>query len=484
MPAACYIYIMNLKNEFDFIADWFVSNNHFYLKEIVVGDIINYIEISDYRISSVVYSGIVNETVYIFFKNINFSEDVFKKLKNNMSLSLKNIEGIVLKKISIRFSEDVNLKDILEKIKNKGLILNFLYQGEYNLVLFLPYIFIKKFLQDIFKVYENLSILESLRKIKANLYKSDILLYWELKDFINILSNKEIQNFINTLLKNNIIEETMLAALIAGTGEKWIHNKIYLNLSKNMKSEMNYILSNNYPDKRWIDEVLLIVKSSISSMLFREIIRFEKLEYILKLKEKIKIEKYNKIFKEKPFDIWLKEIYDNGLITELRHKAERNLLIKSIADYSEEFLEFYYVGLSSNARSEYKTDFLYFKKHSGKDEIYKSKIKVVEIIKDIYYSGESKKIKYFYDIIKELSSDELEILIMEVGITKFAQATLSANKEFKRDIYALLKGNLRDLMLDIYRGRIRFKSGFGEQTINQNKREIIKTYLYLRDNIF
>ncbi len=463
-----------ITENFDFIADWFIPATNKKYKKIIIDDIRNY-NSEELSLYPVEYKGYIDSFIFIItpLSDNIFKEDITVKLDKGV----KNLKSLFLKDIKFEIKSPVKLNKVLNNKRYLNLIIIY---DKYTLVI--PVRFLQTIREKFFNHKEKFdNILKILRNIKDKIYKDSIISFWNLKDFIDSLNDKDIQKLINSLFSNNMVEETMMAALIAGMNKKRSENRLYKNLSRNLKKEIDNILTNSYPDKRWIEEVKLLVKSGIEVLLLEGIIEFDSLKYITDIKEKIKEEKYRKIFKDKPFDIWLKEAYDKNIISELRNKSGRKLLVQSISAYTEEFLEYITKGLSKKAEKEYREDFLYVRNLIKQEEIFKSQIKVVEIIKDIYYEEESKKIKYFNDLIKDLKGDKLRVLINETGIIRFAQATMNVPKELKRHIYFSVDGTMRDLLIDLYTGKIRFKSSYGENTINLLKQKIIKHYLYLKD---
>ena len=320
-----------------------------------------------------------------------------------------------------------------------------------------------------------------LKEIKYNFFRENLGSFWNIKDLINMLNSKDLQILLNTLLKLNVIEETMLTAFVASFAGTEIEKKILNNLSKNMRNEVLKNLKENFPDKRWIEEVTYLIKSGIESLLLENKLKIKEMEYLFNLKNKLRLEYYQKVFSNKPFTVYLEEAHQRKAIEQLMNKVKRNILARSLINLNEKYIKLFTSKLRKQGAREFIEDIKYQSEISTKEDILKAQIEVIENLKEIYYDKIASKIDKFEDVITSLSPEDLRLLIEEYGITGFAQATINLPKKTKRYIYLSISGVMRNLLIDIYTGKIRFKENFGEMTINKNRKNILKCYLYLKN---
>ena len=153
----------------------------------------------------------------------------------------------------------------------------------------------------------------------------------------------------------------------------------------------------------------------------------------------------------------------------------------SLKNCKEKIVKYFLDTLSSNARQDFKDDLLHYQDKTKEEEVFKSRIKIVEVLKNLIYEKKAEDTLVFKQIILDLNTLNLNLLIEKAGVIKFAQATINEKKDLKKHIILSTSGVVRLLFFDLYSGKVRFKSGFGEATIKGIKKEILKIYYFLKD---
>ncbi len=485
---------MNLKDKYFFFPEFILpfNDSNIFLKNFTIEDIQTKFNFNEYIIFPVEYSGFFNSYLFLLFH------------RKDKSLIIDKINEIILplleegkkKLFSINFKKiDIKIRSPVEKFKISSGIryINIIFEYQFfhsdieklSFYILIPALFIKRLIIGLFggfigKEEKIITIKDALDYLKFRLYRDSIISFWDLRNFIQSLSDKDLQRLINLLLSNNMMEETMLTGLIAGFVSRGSGEKIFRNLSKNLKKEIEKNLNVNFPDFRWIDECFYLIKSAIEELLLQEKLEIESLKYILKIKEQLKEERYQKIFAHKSFDQWIKEAKEKGKIDKLKLITPHKIIAQSLIRAKEETLHIMKENLTKNAIIRLEEDIEYEKKVASMNEIMKARISIVENLKSIYYDSEVNKIKDFEKVILSLNKLDLNLLIEECGILEFAQATIKSSRKLKKHIYSAVSGTLRNLLSDIYSGKVRFKSAFGELTINKIRHQILKTYLFLK----
>ena len=472
----------DLKNKYSFLSDFFLpENDKFKIKKIDFNNIKTLIRFYDYYIYPISYKGFFNATSFLLLNKEIFllenKDDVIKEINDILTNGLVNLNQINFKELKViinQYVDEFNIKEeyLFIETELNSKLLNFI----------IPYQFLYFFSSNFFveyKAIKNDTIEKILDYIKFRLYRDGAAALWDLKNFIAQLNNKNLQNLINKLLKNKLVEETMLTGFIAGFYGSATQEKIFQNLSKYMQQEVIKNIDYYKSDKRWVEQCFYLITNAIEKLILQNEFIFENLHYIYDLKEKLKEELYQKIFKNKPFENWLIEAEQKQIIEKIKLLVPNKIILISLKGLQEKYLFFFFKNLSQKTIGTFKDDYYHYSRESSNLEVNKARIFILDKIKNIYYSDKAKELSVFSDKIKNLNKINLNLLIEEVGILKFAQASIKENKEFKKHILYLLNGIVKNLAIDIYSGKVRFKQSFGDQTINLAKREILEMYYYL-----
>ncbi len=468
------------KREFQFISEFFIPEcKDFKLKEIEICDIKQ--KIKNKKIIPIKYESPLNSIAFIVMES-NLDKEL-PAIQKGFEKGIANISKIIFKQLKCSMLSPIDTI----KFSNKNyinLLLEYNFSNQFNFYTVVPLLFLKNFYRTVFKqpVREEIKTIEQLLKeIKYNFFRENFGSFWSIKDLVNMLNSKDLQILLNTLLKLNIIEETMLTAFVASFSGTEVEKKILSNLSKNMRNEVLKNLKENFPDKRWIEEVTYLIKAGIETLLLENKLKIKEMEFLFKLKNKLKLEYYRKVFLNKPFTDYLEEAHQRKVIEQLMKKVRRNILARSLVNLNEKYINLFTSKLRTQGAKEFIEDVKYQSEISTKEDILKAQIEVIENLKEIYYDKIASRIDKFEDVITSLSPEDLKLLIEEYGITGFAQATINLPKKIKQYIYISINGVMRNLLIDIYSGKIRFKENFGEMTINKNRKNILKCYLYLKN---
>jgi|GEM_PF-3357296 len=483
---------MDLKERYFFLPDFILpyDGDNIVLKQFLISDINKIVDFNDYSILPIQYNFQKSAYILLLINNKFISlQDLKDRLLNLIKNGTNNLFNLSFKSV------DIIAKNFIHNYKSasKNRYVNIILKYQVNIsedekiefYVMIPLPFLKQLINFIFNSEgiedgKLVDIKTAIEYLKYRLYRDSITSFWELDKLIENLTDKEIQR-LNLLLSNNMIEETMLTGFIAGFVLKKRGEIIYRNLSKNLKKEIEKNLNLNFPDKRWIDECFYLIKSSVEQLIFEEKLQLDSLKYISNIKERIKIEKYKKIFKDKPFEDWIIEADKKGVIYELKLLTPNKILCQSLLDVDEKIISIIEKELTANAKKRLEEDIEYEKNNCNKDDIMLSQITIIENLRQIYYEREAKQITDFNRIILSLSKIDLRFLIEEVGILQFSQATIKSDSKLKKYIYLSTQGPVKNLLIDIYSGKIRFKSAFGDLTIKEQQTAVIKKYLELKN---
>lgn len=478
-----------LKEKYFFLVDFFLpESENLFLKKILIVRENHYLNYLNYFIYPIQYKGFFNASFFILLLREDFlfqdKASFLNTVEDSLYHGLKNIYLLNFKKLQI------NINHYVDEVNFNSNYLLLQYelntqQNNFSFHIIVTWDFLNCFINGLVNeknIDTRNDISELLAYLKLRLYRDSITSFWDLRNFVRELSDKDIQLLLNQLLKNNIVEETMLTGFIAGFHNKETVARLLKNLSRNLQDDVQKNLSFIMTDKRWVEESYYLIRSGIETLVFNNQLQISQLNYIQKIKDRIKKERYFKIFKDKSFQDYLLDFFKKDLIEKIKLKVERKLILISLKGCNEASVNFFLENLSRNAREEFLNDLSFYANQSTEEEVFKVRIKIIEEVKSLIYEKEAEDIAVFKNIIMNLSRLNLKLFIEEAGIIKFVQATVKEGKELKRHILNSIKGVMKCLFTDLYSGKVRFKQNFGEQTINKTKKEILKTYYFLKDN--
>ncbi len=477
-----------LKEKYFFLVDFFLpeSENLFLKKNLIVRKN-HYLNYLNYFIYPIQYKGFFNASFFILLLREDFlfqdKASFLSTVEDSLHHGLKNIYLLNFKKLQININHYVDEVDFNSNYLLLQYELN-TQQNNFSFHIIITWDFLNCFINGLVSeknIDTKNDISELLAYLKLRLYRDSITSFWDLRNFVSELSDKNIQLLLNQLLKNNIVEETMLTGFIAGFHNNEIVARLLKNLSRNLQDDVQKNLSFIMTDKRWVEESFYLIRSGIETMVFDNQLQISQLNYIQKIKDRIKKERYFKIFKDKSFQDYLLEFFKKDLIEKIKLKVERKLILISLKNCDEKSVNFFLENLSRHAREEFLND-LSFYTNSTEEEVFKIRIKIIEEVKSLIYEKEAEDIAVFKNIIMNLAPLNLKLLIEEAGIIKFVHATIQEGKELKKHILNSIEGVEKSLFIDLYSGKVRFKQSFGEQTINKTKKEILKIYYFLKGN--
>lgn len=477
----------NLKDRYFFLVDFFLpEKNNLILNEFNIIEP-DHIDLLEYIIYPIRFQGFFQDSLYIFLKREDYiykdKTIILDRIKEYLNKGIKNLYALNFKKINL------TIESYLDEIQIDKPVLVLHYTETENDSLSFDLIFTESFLYSFTKGLlsnynekKNKNINELLSYLRLRLYRDSITSFWDMKNFIRSLNSKDIQKLINLLLRYNIVEETMLTGFIAGFSDSKLQAKFLSNLSKNLREDVEKNLIPYISDIRWIEESSYLIRFGIEKLIFNNQLTLEQLHYIQQIKERIKQDRYDKIFQERSFNDYLKDAYKREIIDDLVLKTGRKLLLISLKNSTKDILNYFTDRLSKKAKEEWYEDLNYYQNLATNEDVFKAKIEVLDILKRLIYSKEAEDIYVFTSIISNLSSLNLHLLIEEVGLLKFVQATFEEDGKIKKYIVGSLKGIMRNIIVDLYNGRVRFKVNFGDEAVKRNKQEVLKTYYFLKDN--
>ncbi|MBN1898694.1 MAG: hypothetical protein JW827_07955 [Spirochaetes bacterium] len=483
---------MDFKEQYFFFPDLILpyDDSRIFLKSFTIEDIQIKFKFDDSIIFPVEYSGLFKSYLFLLIQQkdrLNLFNQMDELILPFFEKGKNNLFSIKFKKLNVKIKEPLPSFSVSPGARYTNIVL------EYELVLeeslripffiLIPMPFLKALLGALFpkSMKEGKSnIKEALELLKFRFYRDSITSFWDLRDFFQALSDKDVQRVINLLLSSNMIEETMLTGLIAGFVTRGTGEKIFRNISKNLKAEIDKNLKLNYPEFRWIDECFYLIKSAIEELLLEDKLDITSLRYLVDIKDRLKEENYKRMFAHKTFQKWISEAKEKKAIDDLRILTPNKIIVRSLKNAESGTINVLKENLTQNALQHFNEDMSFEHRTASSLDIMKARIMVVENLKNIYYDHKVDTMHNFEDILLMLNRLDLNLLVEESGVIEFAQATIRSSQKLKRHIYKNVDGTLKNLLSDIYSGRVRFKSAFGDITINRHRKHILKTYLFLR----
>ncbi|MBU1075669.1 MAG: hypothetical protein KKH98_00150 [Spirochaetes bacterium] len=483
----------DLKSNYFFLNDFFLpQNNNLNANDFLIINEKDHPDLLKFFIYPVLYRGFFDNRAFILLKREDFSytdkDEFLKEITDFFHAGLKNIYALNFKKLQVSiesYIDDISFDSnyLLLQYEKKTI------KGTLPFSILITKIFLRDFIIGLIssddrtvKTKNKKSIQELLDYFKLRLYRDSITSFWDLRNFIYTLEDKDIQHLITLLLKSNIIEETMLTGFIAGFSDNETKRKLLKNLSRNVQEDVQKNISFMGSDKRWIDESFYLIRSGIEKLIFNDQLSLSQLKYILQIKERLKKEKYLTLFQKRPYEDYLNEMNRKEMIEKIKIKVDRKTLLVSLKSCRKEDVKLFMENLSRNASDEFLADLIFYNENAVEEEVINARMKVIEAMKDLIYDEKSRDIVVFASIIINLTPVNLRLLLEESGIIKFIQATLQEKKEVKKHILGSVKGIPRDLILDLYSGKVRFKKSFGELTVKVLKQDILRIYYFLKDN--
>jgi len=313
--------LSNFKDKFFFIVEFFLPEDD----KVKVDDLLivhnpQVFNLYEYFVYPIEYSGFFSNTFFLLLKREDFlfnkPEPLFEIIKTKLKQGIKNLYFLNFKKLFFKVNPYVDNIKIDTSFLLIKYVCKFNEKEKKEFFLLIPDKFLINFIVSVlgekFYIYSQKlekDIVELLSYFKLRLYRDSITSYWDIGNFINELNDKNLQLLLNMLLKNNIVEETMLTGFIAGFKDSKIMQRLINNLSKNVQEDVQKNLTYIIFDNRWIEECKYLIKNGIERLIFNGLIDFPSLKYIRNLKARIKQERYSKIFQDKSFEDFLKDAY-------------------------------------------------------------------------------------------------------------------------------------------------------------------------------
>ncbi|MDD5066611.1 MAG: FliG C-terminal domain-containing protein [bacterium] len=473
-----------LKDKYFFIVDLFLpEDDNFRLKEFSLAPVPS-LRFFEYYIYPVVYRGFFESILYLLLKRESFLyEDkpaLREDLRHKLGKGLRNLYSVNFRELNFEIS---GYTDEF-KLEDEHLLLDYDWNGR-SLLFLVPQEFIREFSGGFFRSFDkgkSCSLTRRLDHLSLHLYRENMTSFWDMGNFFRELPDKDIQDLFQRLLKGNMIEETMLTGFMANFHGTEIMDRIYRNLSQNIRCDVMKNLEHLIQDKRWLEECLYLVRLAVEELLWQEPVPLERLAYFHELKDRIRNERYRRIFRDKSFEQWLQEAKTRDMIELLKPRVNTRTILISLKGLDKEYLDFFLENASVKAVETMQEDYHFNLQNCTEQEVFESRIKVVEAVRGIRYEKKAGDISRFRDVLTRLSRSHLNLLVGTAGIVRFSQAILHEDKEFKKYVFYSVSGTVQDLLMDIQSGRIRFKQSFGEQTVNRAKKEILKICYSLEDD--
>lgn len=444
------------------------------------------VRIPDHILYAVDYSGFFQSRFFLLLGRGSFlfenKQEVLGLIRQRLAAGLAHLYRVNFRELAFEINGPL---DEFEE-PSESLYLEYAPGGR-PVSFLMPLEFLKSFLISFFRLGEikkHSGFQELLCLLRARLYQDSLSSFWDIKNFFSALEDREIQDIFHLLLKGGRIEETMLTGFIAFFQGTPVMDRLMKNISRNMREDVIRNSPGLMRDRRWTGECVYLVRLALEEMLFTNQIRLPRLDFWAELRGRIKEERFGKIFRKKSYPLWLEEGREKRVLDRLRLKTDIKTILRSLAGLDERYLAFFTRNISSQALAAVREDFRYYTGISSRQEAQSARVRIVEILKDIYYEEKAQNILFFQNVLLDLDTGRLGQVIELAGIIRFSQALAGEGKEFKKGILASLSGVAKDLLADIISGKVRFKQAFGEQTVKAAKKEVLKICYFLKDDAF
>ncbi|GEM_PF-4409881 len=316
------------------------------------------------------------------------------------------------------------------------------------------------------------NITDILQKYSDIYFHDSRLFPWKLESFFNTLSNKNIQYCINTLLKTNYIEETMLAALIVSFEND--PHRILMNCSKTIQHDIQQSINSSPPKKRWQRIVRYLVKTALMELLKTKQLDFPVYDRYIRWSQMIEHEEHMRIFAGKPFDEWIRTADKQGVLHTVLLQIPRLNILRAAA-YEAKTLSSLIRNYPRRLHDEIHADIEHIKNTITPLESMNAQYAIVKLLREYEIPKRKEYHSFLKYAIMNMPKKRYLHAVEETGVLEFARACYNQSTRLKHEAVKTITGSAALLLEDIFTGTIRFKKGFGRTAIDAAQQHFFTT---------
>ncbi len=321
---------------------------------------------------------------------------------------------------------------------------------------------------------------ELIHGLRTEFYKRSLTFPLDILDFFNYISNNDLQRIMGLLISNNMITFDMLWALASRMDNGM--DRIMNNLSKNQKEDFLSVIDKkaDQSDYLWNSIVLYQLSLNMDILLKENKIESGVIFRVKNILGDIFHQEINSFFYFKPFDMWIKEANDKGVLQEFLSKCHDAILGKSFIFLSEESLAIIRANSSKRKFQTFMEDIEYYKRDIKKRDIYLAQYEAVTSLIDILFRKLTPKEKNTETWIKRFNkANDFNLAVHYVGPIDFSLALIPLPITVKRFVIKNLKPPIKHFVYYFLSNKIKLNFPYGEIRIKEASLEVVRSFYRL-----
>ncbi len=314
---------------------------------------------------------------------------------------------------------------------------------------------------------------------------------FDIVDFFNNLTDKELQKILGLFFSGNLITYDMLYALAVHIENGF--ERVTNSLSKRLRTEFLQAIKDKeetLKERRWVQ--IAAYHIIINLKILFEQNKFES-PYINKFKsmyEIVRIKEYKNFFASKSFTEWLKEMKSAGLLMKVYSFLDATTNTQAFISADDVALEIIKNSISKRAFGFLTEEIEFEKIHLDENKEIKARYEFINCYLDMLFEKKKTEDETRLDedktlldlenqILRFSSVKEFNFLVEYVGAIDFYIVMIKESTKLQRLIIKNLSPPVKYFMEDLSAGKIQLNFAFGDKTQKTSKNHILKTIFKL-----
>ncbi len=319
------------------------------------------------------------------------------------------------------------------------------------------------------------NILHEIKKLRIELYRKRVSFPFDIIDFFNDISDRDLQQILTLFLSNKMITHDMLYVLAVKIEDGL--NRIVRNVSRNLQSEFMENLSTKAKNinNRWIAVALHQIALNLDVLLKEQQISSPYINRFQQLIEQLTIYQIEKVFTKRSYANWLQYAEELKLLSYLIPKCNDLTLSRSLANEEDSTIEIIERNMTKRGFSFLIEDVDYVAKNISYTEELRAKYNVIEtLIENIFDNNVKDKTNLIKWIERIPEQNDLNYVVQYCGPIEFFLALKSIKGKERREIIHHLYTPLNYYIEDLFSGNVKVNFPYGEQRLKEAIANVIK----------
>ncbi len=409
---------------------------------------------------------------------LSYTEDIQKFLEDvTLRKGFSRIEQVNKLQLStMNFADQVVGYYIKAQFKTNDIVFDFSVFIPRKTLNHFTALILKK---NIAKIDDINLLTEFLQNMRTEFYKKNISFPLDVVEFLNAISDQNLQKIIALLLSNNSITYDMLCAVTSRMEDGF--NRVINNLSKNQKADfLKAREKQTETDYRWVQIVLYQIGLNLDKLLKEKKLESVHIDRIKRILLDIFYQELDLFFFTQPFYQWLENTNDDKILQELLSQSNDIALAKSFISFNEDNMNLIKKN-SSKRKYQYLLEDINYQKRkcSNKDEI-AAQYEVLQTLMDLNFKKlpvNEKNLEIWIHRFTKMA--DFNFAVNVVGPVEFSLALVPLPVRLKRMIIKNLKPPVKYFFYYFLANKIKLNFPYGDVRIKEAANEVIRVFYQL-----